>query len=43
MVGTVWLPLLTFSTIFAASGTCSMSTSANSIPARFNCPFNRWQ
>src|SRR3984957_13017067 len=36
-VGTVWLPPLTLSTNFAASGSSSMSTSVTSTPALPSC------
>ena len=42
-VGTVWLPRLAFSTIAAASGCCSMSTTVKSMPSRTSCPLSRWQ
>src|SRR6516225_10179791 len=38
-VGTVWLPPLTDITNSAAAGSCSMSTSAISIPSRASCFF----
>jgi hypothetical protein len=42
-VGTSWLPLLTFSTKAAASGSCSMFTSVYAIPSRSIWPLSRRQ